>query len=68
MITKVENLKVGQAFTESVSQNPYAIPFSGTVATLAYPGNYVIVTTREGGWHRIHKGHTVTVHDSAIRF
>lgn len=67
IITKVEALKVGDTFTTSPA-NPYSIPFSGTVAKIETPGNYIIVTTREGGWHRIHRGHTVSVYPSSILF
>jgi hypothetical protein len=54
----VDNLKVGQAFT-TIQATPYQNVHSGIAVAIRYAGNYTIITTANGGFHRIHNGHIV---------
>jgi metal-dependent hydrolase (beta-lactamase superfamily II) len=61
----VDNLKVGDAFTMPLV-NPLGNVHSGIVESIRYAGNYTIIHTVNGGFHRIHNGHIVECQKGSV--
>jgi hypothetical protein len=61
----VDNLKVGEAFS-TIQKTPYQNVHSGIAVAIRYAGNYTIITTVDGEWHRIHNGHIVEATNGSV--